>query len=45
MNPSAIELPDLPGRARRKDRAALDHATQLILRVCRIAGSPSFVDN
>jgi hypothetical protein len=25
--------------------AALDHATRLILRVCQIAGSASFLDN
>jgi hypothetical protein len=42
MDPSTTEL---PGRPRAKDSAALDHATQLILRVCRIAGSASFVDD
>ncbi len=45
MDPSTINLPDLHGHPRAKDSAALDHATGLILRVCHIAGSPSFVDD
>jgi hypothetical protein len=43
MDPSTTELPD--PRPRAKDSAALDHATQLILRVCHLAGSASFVDD
>jgi hypothetical protein len=43
MDPSSIKLPDSHGRPRAKDSAALDHATQLILRVCHLAGSASFV--
>jgi hypothetical protein len=43
MDPSTINLPDPSGRLRAKSRAALDHATGLMLRVCRIAGSASFV--
>jgi hypothetical protein len=45
MNPSTTEHPDPGGRPRAKNRAALDHATRLILRTCRIAGLPSFVDD
>jgi hypothetical protein len=45
MDPSTTEHPDPGGRPRAKNRAALDHATRLILRACRIAGSPSFVDD
>jgi hypothetical protein len=45
MDPCSINLPDLHGQPRAKDSSALDHATGLILRVCRIAGSPSFVDD
>jgi hypothetical protein len=45
MEPSNINLPDLHGRPRAKDCAAIEHATQLILRVCRLAGSVSFVDD
>jgi hypothetical protein len=44
MDPTTINLPDPGGRPWAKDSAALDHATGLILRVCRIAGSPSFID-
>jgi hypothetical protein len=44
MDPT-IEQPDPGGPPRAKNRSAVDHATGLILRVCRIAGSPSFVDN
>jgi hypothetical protein len=43
MGPNTISHPD--PRPRAKDGAALDHATQLILQVCRIAGSASFVDD
>jgi hypothetical protein len=45
MDPNTISHPDPGSRPRAKDSAALDHATQLILRVCRIAGSASFVDD
>jgi hypothetical protein len=45
MDPSSINLPDLHGQPRAKNWSALDHATHLILRVCQIAGSPSFVDD
>jgi hypothetical protein len=45
MDPTEIEQPDPGRRPRAKNRTALDHATGLILRVCRIAGSPSFVDD
>jgi hypothetical protein len=45
MDPSTIEQPSQRDRPRAKNRTALDHATGLILRVCRIAGSPSFVDD
>jgi hypothetical protein len=41
--PSTINLPSSRGRLRAKDRAPLDHATRLILRVCQLAGSASFV--
>src|SRR5580704_5307413 len=44
MDPTTIEQPSPRDRPRAKNRTALDHATGLILRVCRIAGSPSFVD-
>jgi hypothetical protein len=43
MDPSSINLPDLHGHPRAW--SALDHATQLILRVCQLAGSASFVDD
>ena len=43
MNPSTIKFPRPRGRPRAKDGAALDHATRLILRVCQLAGSASFV--
>jgi hypothetical protein len=45
MDPSSINLPDLHGQPRAKSRSPVDYATGLILRVCRIAGSPSFVDD
>jgi hypothetical protein len=45
MDPSTIKPPDLRGRPRAKDSAALDHATGLVLRVCHLAGSASFVDD
>jgi hypothetical protein len=32
-------------RNQRRVRAPLDHASRLILRVCRLAGSPTFVDD
>jgi hypothetical protein len=40
-----IEQPAPADRQRAKGHAALDYAIGLILRVCRIAGSPSFVDD
>ena len=43
MNPSTIKFPRPRGRPRAKDGAALDHAAGLILRVCQLAGSASFV--
>jgi hypothetical protein len=43
MDPSDINPPDLHGHLRAKDSAALDDATQLVLRVCQLAGSASFV--
>jgi hypothetical protein len=45
MDPGNINPPDLRRRPRAKNRAALDHATGLILRVCQVAGSASFVDD
>jgi hypothetical protein len=45
MDPSTIKLPDSPGRPQAKKRSPLDHATGLILRVCQLAGSASFVDD
>jgi hypothetical protein len=45
MDPSDINLPPLRGRPRAKDRAALDHATWLILGVCRLAGPTSVLDD
>jgi hypothetical protein len=45
MEPSATELPDTGSRPWARNRAALDHATGLVLRVCQVAGSPSFVDD
>jgi hypothetical protein len=45
MAPSDIKLPAPLGRPRAKDRAALDHATRLILRVCRLVGPTSVLDD
>src|SRR4249919_4143715 len=45
MDPTTINLSDPGGHPRAKDSAALDHATRLILRVCQLAGSASFVDD
>jgi hypothetical protein len=45
MDPSSISHPDPGSRPRAKGSATLDHATELILRVCQIAGSASFVDD
>jgi hypothetical protein len=45
MDPSAINLPAPRGRPRAKDRAALDHATRLILRVCRLVGPTAILDD
>jgi hypothetical protein len=38
VDPSTIRLPAPRGRPRAKDRAVLDHAIRLILRVCRLVG-------
>jgi hypothetical protein len=45
MDRSITELPDSHDRPPAKSRSPVDHATGLILQVCRIAGSPSFVDD
>jgi hypothetical protein len=45
MDPTKVEQPAPRDRPRAKDCAALDHATALILRVCQVAGSASFVDD
>jgi hypothetical protein len=45
MDPSTTELPDPYGRPPAKSRSPVEHATQLILRVCHLAGSASFVDD
>jgi hypothetical protein len=45
MDPSTIKLPGSHGRLRAKDRAALDHATRLILRVCRVVGPTAILDD
>jgi hypothetical protein len=45
MDRTDINLPDQHSRPRAKNRSAVDHATELILRVCQIAGSASFVDD
>jgi len=40
-----IKPPDLRGRIAEKDRPIVDQATQLILRVCQLAGSATIVDD
>jgi hypothetical protein len=45
MDPSTTKLPRPRGRPRAKDRAALDHATRLILRVCRLVGPTAILDD
>jgi hypothetical protein len=45
MDPSDISLPEPAGRPQAEDRSPLDHATRLILQVCQLAGSASFVDD
>jgi hypothetical protein len=40
-----IKPPDSRGRIAEKDRLAVDWATQLILRVCQVAGSATIVDD
>jgi hypothetical protein len=45
MDPTSTKLPRPRGRPRAKDRAALDHAARLILRVCRRAGPTSVLDD
>jgi hypothetical protein len=44
MDPSTIK-PDSRGRIPKTDRAAVDHATRLILRVCRLVGPTAIVDD
>jgi hypothetical protein len=43
--PTTIGLPGSHGRLQAKDHAALDHATRLILRVCRLAGPTAILDD
>jgi hypothetical protein len=45
MDPTNIERPDPGGRPRAEKQSPLDHATGLVLRVCQLAGSASFVDD
>jgi hypothetical protein len=45
MDPDSIKLPRPRGRPRAKNRAPLDHATRLILRVCRLAGPTAILDD
>ncbi len=45
MDPSGVKLPDPSGHPQAKKQSALEHATRLILRVCQLAGSASFVDD
>jgi hypothetical protein len=45
MDPTTTNPPDPGGGPRAKNRSPVDHATQLILRVCQLAGSASFVDD
>jgi hypothetical protein len=44
MDPSSIK-PDSHGRVPENDRAAVDHAIRLILRVCRLVGPTAIVDD
>jgi hypothetical protein len=45
MARSRTKHPDSPGRPRDENRAPINHATRLILRVCRLAGSASIIDD
>jgi hypothetical protein len=45
MDPSTANLPRPRGRPPAKDRAPLDHATRLILRVCRLVGPTAILDD
>jgi hypothetical protein len=45
VDTTTIRPPGSRGRLRAKDRVALDHATRLILRVCRLAGPAAFLDD
>jgi hypothetical protein len=45
MDPGTINLPRPRGRPRANNRAPLDHATRLILRVCRLVGPTSVLDD
>jgi hypothetical protein len=45
MDPGDINLPRPQGRPRAKRSSPLDHATRLILRVCRLVGPASVLDD
>jgi hypothetical protein len=45
MAPSSSKLPDPRRRPRAISRSPVDHATALILQVCRLAGSTTIVDD
>jgi hypothetical protein len=45
MDPGATSLPRPRGRPRAKDSAPLDHATRLILEVCRLVGPTAILDD
>jgi hypothetical protein len=45
MAPIKINVPDSRRRPRAKDRAPLDHATRLILQVCRLVGPTAILDD
>jgi hypothetical protein len=45
MDPSTANLPRPRARPQAKDRAPLDHATRLILRVCRLVGPTAILDD
>jgi hypothetical protein len=45
VDPSTIRLPAPRGRPRARDRAPLDHATRLILQVCRLTGPTAILDD
>jgi hypothetical protein len=45
MDRSTTSLPGPRGRPQAEKQSPLEHATQLIFRVCQVAGSSSFVDD